>query len=80
MMHEQAARHEAVTSELQSLSNLHVYEEAHLPPGQKAIGCRWVFRMKQDIEGQIKCRARLVAQGFGQHALDVDGFFAHVKK
>ena len=36
-----------------------------LPPGQKAIGCRWVFEIKQPNDSTIeKFNSRFVAQGF----------------
>ena len=38
-----------------------------LPPGKRAIGCKWVFRLKRNADGLIECyKARLVAQGFSQ--------------
>ena len=38
-----------------------------LPPGRKAIGCRWVFKRKENADGsQERYRSRLVAQGFAQ--------------
>ena len=42
-----------------------------LPPNRKAIGCKWVFRVKENIDGSInKFKVRLVAKGFNQ----VQGF------
>jgi Reverse transcriptase (RNA-dependent DNA polymerase) len=38
-----------------------------LPPGRKAIGSRWVFKVKRNADGSIeRYKARLVAQGFAQ--------------
>ena len=38
-----------------------------LPPGNKAIGCKWVFKRKLKSDGSIdKYKARLVAKGFTQ--------------
>lgn len=38
-----------------------------LPPHRKAIGCKWVFRVKENPDGSInKHKARLVANGFHQ--------------
>ena len=38
-----------------------------LPPGKRAIGCKWVFRRKRKADGSIeRYKARLVAQGFSQ--------------
>ena len=57
---------EAIESELNSMKRLKVYKETQLPPGEKAIGCRWVFKRKPLAEGSFKCKARLVAKGFLQ--------------
>ncbi|KAI3695228.1 hypothetical protein L1987_78220 [Smallanthus sonchifolius] len=44
-----------------------VWKLVDLPPGQSAIGTRWVFRNKQDERGiVVKNKARLVAQGYTQ--------------
>jgi len=38
-----------------------------LPPGRKSIGCKWIFRVKKNVDGTIdKYKARLVAKGFHQ--------------
>jgi hypothetical protein len=38
-----------------------------LPPGEKAVGNKWVFKIKHDSEGKVtKYKARLVAKGFTQ--------------
>jgi hypothetical protein len=48
-----------------------------MPPGARAVGCRWTFALKAD--GRYK--ARLVAQGFSQRpGLDFDDTFAPVSK
>ncbi|GJE99589.1 polyprotein [Phanerochaete sordida] len=58
---------EAMDAEMSQLQELHTYEKTTLPEGRKAIGCRWVFAIKRDSEGNIaKYKARLVAQGFSQ--------------
>nr|KYP41292.1 Retrovirus-related Pol polyprotein from transposon TNT 1-94 [Cajanus cajan] len=39
----------------------------HLPPHRTAIGCKWVFRVKENPDGTVqKYKARLVAKGFNQ--------------
>ena len=51
-------------AKIRQLNEMGTWEEAELPVGRKAVGCRWVFR---DEEGKfIKYKARLVAQGFSQ--------------
>jgi len=42
-----------------------------LPSNRKTIGCKWVFRVKENVDGSLnKYKARLVAKGFHQ----VQGF------
>ena len=38
-----------------------------LPPGKRAIGCKWVFCLKRKADGSIeRYKARLIAKGFSQ--------------
>ncbi len=38
-----------------------------LPKGRKPISCKWVFKIKDGVDGEIKCyKATLVARGFTQ--------------
>ena len=54
------------------------FEPVQLPPGRKAIGCRWVFKLKCKADGSIdRYKARLVAKGFAQRpGLDFGQVFA----
>ena len=53
--------------ELDQLARLDVYDLTLLPPGHSHTGCRWVYKIKRDTEGNIILyRARIVAQGFTQ--------------
>src|ERR1700683_5151409 len=53
--------------ELDQLALLDVYDLTLLPPGHSRTGCRWVYKIKRDTEGNIILyRARIVAQGFTQ--------------
>src|SRR6202000_2624588 len=59
--------HDAACDEIQSLLDNGTWELAQLPPGRKAIGCRWVFLIKRKSDGSVdRYKARLVAQGFSQ--------------
>jgi hypothetical protein len=53
-----------------------------LPKNQKAIGLKWVFKVKKDPEGNIvKHKARLVAKGYAQvRGVDFDEVFAPVAR
>jgi hypothetical protein len=53
-----------------------------LPKGKKAVSCKWVFIVKQTLEGKVKrYKARLVAKGYTQtYVIDYDETFAPVAK
>lgn len=64
-------------SEVKSLQDNGTWVLEELPEGRKAIGCRWVFKIKED--GRYK--ARLVAKGYAQEAgIDFDETYAPVAK
>lgn len=52
--------------EIARMTEMGVYKESELPQGCKAVGCKWVYALKTHPEN-IK-KARLVADGFHQHA------------
>ena len=57
----------AAQEEYDSIIKMGVWELDNLPPGRKAIGNKWVFKLKRDADGTIKrFKACLVAQGFSQ--------------
>ncbi|MCO5607928.1 hypothetical protein L7F22_062130 [Adiantum nelumboides] len=50
----------------------------HLPPGKKAIGTKWVYKVKCKPDGEIDhYKARLVAKGYAQQqGIDYEETFA----
>lgn len=59
--------HDAMAAELLALKNNRTWSLVKLPEGRKAIGCRWVFKLKEKSDGTIdKYKVRLVAKGFHQ--------------
>ncbi|POM77342.1 Reverse transcriptase, partial [Phytophthora palmivora] len=57
----------AMESEMKSLEDHQTWTLVDMPSDEKAIGCKWGFRIKRDPNGNIvKFKARLVAKGFPQ--------------
>ncbi|GBN11449.1 hypothetical protein AVEN_222262-1 [Araneus ventricosus] len=57
----------AMETEISILKDREVWEIAQRPRNKAVIGCRWVYYIKENAEGQIlRYKARLVAQGFHQ--------------
>ena len=60
---------EAAYAELQARVMNGTWELAQLPPGKRAIGSRWVFKLKRKPDGSVdKYKGRIVAQGYSQIA------------
>ena len=58
---------EAVNSEIESILNNHTWELVDLPPGNKPLGSKWIFKRKIKDDGTIdKFKARLVVKGYRQ--------------
>jgi len=53
-----------------------------LPKGRKPISCKWVFKIKHGVHGEVeRYKARLVARGFTQtFIVDYNETFAPVAK
>lgn len=57
----------AMEDEIKSLNENKTWELVDLPSGGKAIGSKWVFKIKEDESREnIRFKSRLVAQGFSQ--------------
>nr|XP_034894181.1 uncharacterized mitochondrial protein AtMg00810-like [Populus alba] len=76
-----------MTAEITALEENHTWSTVPLPPGQRPIGCKWIFKIKYKVDGSIeRYKARLVAKGFTQresvrhwplHQMDVQNAFLH---
>ncbi|KAK8600391.1 hypothetical protein V6N12_050245 [Hibiscus sabdariffa] len=71
---------EAMRSEMDSMSSNQVWTLVEPPEGIKPIGCKWVFKKKTDMDGNVQTyKGRLVAKGFRQiHGIDYDETFSPV--
>ena len=67
-------------SEMKSLEEHNTWKLVSMPPGKKAVGCKWVFRIKRDPSGEIiKFKGRLAAKGFTRRpGIDYNETFAPV--
>ena len=58
---------EAINAELEQLTAMGTWEVVDKPAGVNMVGSKWVFKVKKDVAGNVKCyKARLVAQGYTQ--------------
>ena len=73
---------EATQKEYNALIENKTWVLSPLPPARKAIGSRWVFKIKRHDDGTIdKFKTRFVAQGFSQvFGNDYDEIFAPTAK
>ena len=71
---------EAMRSELKSMDENQVWDLVDPPPGIMAIGCKWVFKKKTDVDGNVHIhKSRLVAKGYGQvQGIDYDKTYSPV--
>ena len=69
-----------MNSEMESMSENQVWDLIDLPDGVKPIGCKWIYKIKTDKDGNASVnKARLVAKGYRQiHGIDYDETFAPV--
>jgi len=71
---------EVMKSEMDSMYTSQVWTLVDTPKGVKPIGCKWVFKRKTDMEGNVQTyKARLVAKGYRQRqGIDFDETFSPV--
>lgn len=72
----------AMEAEIKSIEKNGTWVLTELPQGHKAIGLKWVYKLKKDTDGKIvKHKARLVAKGYVQkYGIDFEEVFAPVTR
>ena len=73
---------EAMNEEMQALRKNETWDLVPTSPHKKAIGCRWIYKVKYNADGSInRYKARLVAKGYVQtHGVDYEETFAPMAK
>ena len=69
---------EAALTEYDTLQKNGTWDIVELPPGHKAIGAGWVFKVKRNADGSVeRYKARIVAKGYSQRpGIDYNEVFA----
>ncbi|CAA6674491.1 unnamed protein product [Spirodela intermedia] len=72
----------AMEEEMASIEENRTWSLVDLPHGRRAIGLKWVYKVKRDENGAVaKYKARLVVKGYAQRqGIDYDEVFAPVAR
>ncbi|KAL6334440.1 hypothetical protein AAG906_015629 [Vitis piasezkii] len=74
---------EAMAKEIEALETNQTWKVVDLPPEKKAIGCKWIYKIKYNADGSIeryKARCFLavaVAKRWELHQMDINNAFLH---
>jgi hypothetical protein len=72
----------AMLVEMDAIEGNRTWHLADLPQGRRAIGLKWIFKVKMDADGNIVThKAKLVVKGYAQQrGIDYDEVFAPVTR
>jgi hypothetical protein len=72
----------AMDEEMAMLDANATWELVALPKDKKAIGCKWVYKIKHNVDGYVnRFKARLVAKGYAQtYGIDYEETYSLVAK
>ncbi|GKA56332.1 ribonuclease H-like domain-containing protein [Tanacetum coccineum] len=73
---------DAMNAKIEALNRDHTCIITDLPANRKPIGCKWIFKIKYKVNGEIeRYKARLVAKCFNQReGIDLDETFSPIVK
>lgn len=71
---------DAMQEEIKAMRTNNTWDIVPLPEGRKAVGSKWVFKLKRNANGDfVRYKARLVAQGYSQkYGVDYNEVFSPV--
>ena len=71
-----------MNEEMEALCKNETWDLVPHKPHKKAIGCRWIYKVKHNADGSVnRLKARLVVKGYAQtHGIDYEDTFALVAK
>ena len=71
----------AMSEEMRALCKNETWNLVPDSPHRKAIGCKWIYKVKYNVDGSVNCyEAKLVAKGYAQtHGIDYEESLSTVR-